>query len=386
MTVMFRCDPPRIGLTAHLDTHAASSMVGLNPGNLAFGYTTAMLLGFPRNTHFLAPVDKQEKIGVYACANLLGSHYDPSHFLDFINTTPDNWKMLLIGLGAQGPLDRLTDNPNDIHLSDTQIAWLNAVCSRSVEKIPNMAVRGNFTHGVLSKYGYGDKAIVTGCPSLMLSPDKNLGKKIQAKFNAIGSKPLLDGALGNPWDSKHATFEQHLLRLVIATGGVTHVQMDKRHMSLARFDQLNQEDLAELRYQLSPETNLSDIRDFGRRYLRVWWDAPSWMEHLRRVDFVFGSRIHGVTLALQSGTPAMCAVWDSRTLELCQAMGIPHVSLYDQPWINGKFSFDNIKEEFAKQFNGEIFDEHRKHRANQFLDIFTQNSVSIADHLRHIAS
>ncbi|ACE83117.1 polysaccharide pyruvyl transferase family protein [Cellvibrio japonicus] len=386
MTIMFRCDPPRIGLTAHLDTHAAASMVGLNPGNLAFGYATALLLGFPRNTHFLAPVDAQETIGVYACANLLGSHYDPSHFLNFVNTSPSSWKMLLIGLGAQGPLDRLTDNPNDLSLSDIQISWLNAVCSRSTNSAPNIAVRGGFSHGVLNKYGYGDRAVTTGCPSLLLSPDKNLGKKIVAKFNTIGSNPLLDGTLGNPWDLKHAPFEQHLLRLVIATGGVSHVQMDKRHMSLARFDQLSQEDLAELRFQLSPETSISGMRDFGRRHLRVWWDVPSWMEYLRRADFVFGSRIHGITLALQSGTPAMCAVWDSRTLELCRAMGIPHVSLYDQPWITGRFSFDDLREEFAKQFDGEGFDQNRKLRANQFLEIFTRNGVPVTDHLRNIAS
>lgn len=386
MSITFRCDPPRIGLTAHLSTDVAAKQVGYNPGNLAFGYATAMLLGFPNNTHFMGEIASTEKTGVYACANLLGNHYDPIIFTNFINTARDDWRMALIGLGAQGPLDRLADDANELTLNASQIEWLTAVTTKAQPGTPNIAVRGGFTYDVLKKYGFEKNAIVTGCPSLMLSPVKTLGHTIAKKFSTIGHAPLIDGALGNPWDPHHSAFEKNLLKLVIDSGGVSHVQMDNMHLALARYEKLSDIELRKLRAQLSPQTSLEDMRNFGRKHLRAWLDLPSWMEHLRRVDFVFGSRIHGITLALQSGTPALCAAWDSRTLELCRAMNIPHISIYDEPWISGNFSFENIKEAFAQQFNPAAFDALRKSRAQQFIDFFTANNVSYSRHLIDIAA
>jgi hypothetical protein len=383
---VFRCDPPILAQTAHLSTPILSALVGCNPGNLAFGYATALLLDFPENTTFFGAIGEQETTGIYACANLLGSHYEPRTFTEFLQQAPHNWRALLLGLGAQGPINSLCDDVENVVLTNDQLAWLAAVNARAHRGQPNIGVRGEFTYKLLQKYGHANNAIITGCPSFLLSPNKNLGRTIAAKFAAIGSKPLIDGTLGNPWDNTHRPFEQQLLRLVIQSGGVSHVQMENGHMALARFDEIAPDELALLRYQLSPETDLSDMRNFGRRHLRVWWDIPAWMEHLRRVDFVFGSRIHGITLALQSGTPAVCAVWDSRTLELCRAMNIPHISIYDDPWISGNFAFEHIKEAFAQQFNPTAFDTLRKNRAQQFIDLFTVNHVSYSQHLLDLAT
>lgn len=386
MTSILRCDPPRLGQTAYRATTELSSVVGLNPGNLAFAYATALLLDLPENTSFLGAVSEHETTGVYACANLLGAHYDPVVFTQFLQQAPPSWYALLLGLGAQGPMNSLCDKVDQITLTNNQLAWLDAVRARAQTGQPNIGVRGEFTYKLLQKYGYGANAIVTGCPSALLSPDKNLGSTIAAKFAAIDSNPLIDGTLGNPWDDSHRPFEQQLLRLVISSGGVSHVQMENSHMALARHDALPAEELAILRHQLSPETDLHAMPNFGRRHLRVWWDVPAWMEHLQRVDFVFGTRIHGVTLALQSGTPALCAVWDSRTLELCRSMNIPHLSLYDEPWYSGNFAFEHIREAFAQQFDPVAFDSLRKNRAQQFIDFFTANHVSYSQHLSHLAT
>ena len=58
---------------------------------------------------------------------------------------------------------------------------------------------------------------------------------------------------------------------------------------------------------------------------RVFFDVAEWMAHCREYDFVIGTRIHGTMVALQAGTPALCIVHDSRTLELCETMCVPHV-------------------------------------------------------------
>ena len=162
MSIIFRCDPPRLTQTAHLTTNTLSGLVGRNPGNLAFGYATALLLNTSESITFFEKIRENETIGVYACANLLGAHYDPSFFTNFLNQAPSNWRALLLGLGAQGPMNTLSDSVENISLNDKQLAWLDAVRERAPKGHPNIAVRGNFTYQLLQKYGYGNSAMVTG--------------------------------------------------------------------------------------------------------------------------------------------------------------------------------------------------------------------------------
>jgi len=44
---------------------------------------------------------------------------------------------------------------------------------------------------------------------------------------------------------------------------------------------------------------------------------------MRGFDFAVGARIHGVLLPIQAGVPGGVVAHDSRTLELCQTMGVP---------------------------------------------------------------
>jgi polysaccharide pyruvyl transferase WcaK-like protein len=50
-----------------------------------------------------------------------------------------------------------------------------------------------------------------------------------------------------------------------------------------------------------------------------------------KTDFMFGTRIHGTILGLCAGLPSMCIAFDSRTLELCEQMNIPHVNYMSEP-------------------------------------------------------
>jgi hypothetical protein len=44
---------------------------------------------------------------------------------------------------------------------------------------------------------------------------------------------------------------------------------------------------------------------------------------MRGFDIVVGARFHGIMLAIQAGTPGGVIAHDSRTLEMCQTMGVP---------------------------------------------------------------
>jgi hypothetical protein len=386
MSLIIRGEPSRFGLTAHLETSSLCNAVGRNPGNLAFSYATSLILQFPLHCNHTAPIQNGESIAVYTLANYLGSHYDPTTFSQFLDKAPKEWKMMAVGLGAQGPLDRLSFDLDDALIHKGHLDWLRLMMERSPTGGANVALRGEFTYQILEKYGLANGAVVTGCPSFMLSPLKDLGQRIFNKFTAIDKRPLIHGALGNPWNPVHRSFEQALLQLIVSTDGVAHVQMLEDHIALARGDTLSEATMRTLHKQLAPHLMIDDLRDFGRRYLRVWWDVPSWMEDLLRADFLFGSRIHGVMLALQAGTPAMCAIWDSRTHELCKTMGVPHVSIYDEPWASGNFNWNDIRTEFERQFDPSSFDRLRHQRAIQFRDLFINNGVKISPHLHNLAT
>jgi hypothetical protein len=386
LSIIIRGKPSRFGITSHLDTNLLCNKIGLNPGNLAFTYANALILGFPKQCDWLDPVETGESVGVYVVANELGQHFYPTDFCHFLENTPSEWGMIVIGLGAQGPLNRLSSNPDEVQIHEGHLDWLRLMIEKSPSSRPNIALRGEYTRQLLEKHSLADAAIVTGCPSFMLSPLKDLGQQIARRFEIIGDRPLIHGALGNPWCSSHQSFEQGLLRIVTSTGGVAHVQMINAHIALSRGDDLPEKTLEELRGQMVPHLMVDDVRDWGRRHLQAWWDAPAWMEYLRRADFLFGSRIHGVMMALQAGVPAMCAVHDSRTQELCEAMDVPNVSLYDEPWANGNFNWGNIRAAFERQFDPSTFDRLRHKRAAQFRDLFISHGVEVSPHLHNLAN
>ncbi|SEJ78638.1 Polysaccharide pyruvyl transferase [Sphingobium sp. AP50] len=384
--IVIRGEPSRLGITSHKSTQKLAQEVGINPGNLAFSYASALICGFPRNVTLIEAPSKDEKIGVFTLANYLGEHYNPSHFQAFLERAPDDWRAVVLGLGAQGLLDRLTLDPGDVTLSEGHLSWMRALRDRSGGRV-NVSVRGDLTYKLLDRYGLADNVVVTGCPSLMLSPARDLGHVVARKFAALGSDvPLLNGTLGNPWDPRSQPFEQALIRQVAASGGLMHVQMQLDHLRLARGDALDEQTMRMLNRQLMPHLSLEEFQRTGRRHFHVWWDVPAWMEHLTRADFVIGTRIHGTALALQAGTPALCVAWDSRTYELCRSMNIPYVSIYDEPWRSGQFDWALMRESFAAQFDADTFDRNRLHRAQQFVELLKSNEVPPSPHLVNLAT
>jgi len=66
---------------------------------------------------------------------------------------------------------------------------------------------------------------------------------------------------------------------------------------------------------------------FIRDSCKVFFDVFEWSEYIKRVDFSVGTRFHGNLIALLHGVPAVIIAHDSRTLEMCELMKIPHLSL-----------------------------------------------------------
>lgn len=369
---------PAINGSALLDTRTLCNHVGLNTGNLAFHAAI--------DSHFggnLAVVSWNKlsqhscgigSIGIVPAANQLNTHSNFGRLAEkFASLT---CKIVMVGLGAQS--DIVGEIPE---VSEGTIAWVRQIAEHhSVRGIPNISVRGPFSKQVLERYGLGDHAVILGCPSLFINPAADLGVRIAARVRPIKRIAV---AAGLPQRRHLSRIEQSLAQIVTATGGSYVGQHPLTMIQLTRGEaaDLAPEELRKHRNFICPEMESGEFIRWAERHGNVFFDIFSWMEHYRRFDFVIGSRIHGVMLALQAGVPGVCIVHDSRTLELCETMMVPYVLARD---VAAGITREQLPDLF--KFDAAAFDENRRVLAGRYLNFLSSNELEPADWLGKIAA
>ena len=349
-------------------TETLYGRVGQNTGNLAFHYAIDSHLGGNLETlnwgsstsHF----DSEKYVAVLPCANQLGSHTDFGGLAEIFEN--DTLPMVAIGLGAQS--SAINDIPV---LTAGTLRWVKSIIDRSPTNNPSISVRGEFTLEVLKNYGLSSHATVTGCPSLFLNPNPRLGKTISENFkfpNRIGVT-----AGHNLWT--HLTsIEETLFDLVVETRGIYIAQSALPMIKLARgeFDQVSLADQESCRAYINPNSSMKDFRKNIGLYGDVFFNIPAWIEKYKRYDFIIGTRIHGIILALQAGIPALCVVHDSRTLELCKTMMIPYIHASD--FKKGLKAKDLVD---MWCFDSMAFDRNRLELAKTYLNFLENNNLKV---------
>jgi len=318
---------PSIPDSPYLDTETLYNRVGHNTGNLAFHHAIDQLLG-PRLpvidwSSDVSLLPTAGHIGIIPCANQLGPHVDFGGLAGKFSALP--CPMVAIGLGAQAGTDgKIPEVP-----TGTQ-NWVRAIADQSMGSRPNIGVRGQFTRDVLAHHGLDDKVAVLGCPTLFINPDPQLGQKIAARFAAGAPRRIAVASGHQRW--KHLSrIEESLVQMVTATQGsyVGQSPLEMVQLTRGEAENLSLQDLIACRDYACPSMSEEEFIHWSRAHGQVFFDVPSWMEHYRRFDFIVGTRIHGIMLGLQAGIPSLCIAHDSRTLELCQTMKVPHVMARD---------------------------------------------------------
>lgn len=348
-----------------------------NLGNLAFNHAIDRQLGpgLPAVgwAEPVARVNAAGDVGVVPAANQLGRHVD---FGDLAKRFEEvDVPLVMIGLGAQSDF-RFT-LPD---VSPGTITWLHRVVERASGTNPNLAVRGEFTREVLNRHGLGDHAEVVGCPSLFINPAAALGRDIAARIGCpLGRVAVVAGH--QRWQHLSA-IEQSLGRVVSSTNG-SYIGQDPLEMVMLTRGEarhLSAQSLQACRDYVCPDMELKDFTRWSERYGQAFFDVVDWMEHYRRFDLVVGTRIHGVMLALQAGVPALCIAHDSRTLELCETMKVPHVLAQDH--LRG-FAEDQLWSLF--DFDGAEFDANRRRLCARYVAFLEGNGLRAADWVRQLA-
>lgn len=360
---------------AFLDTKALYNGVGHNTGNVAFAEAIFQHLGAKSDViGWHAPSDKIDAMGdiaVIPAANQFGAHANFGGLAKKFSELKS--KIVMIGLGAQTDLNgSVPDVPQGT------VDWIKAIAAHGKEGVPNIAVRGPVTKSILDHYGVGDCALVTGCPSLFMNPDPNLGQTIAKSIRPFNRIAVPSGH--QRW--KHlGKIEASLARMVTVTNGSYIGQSPEAMVRLCRGEAhlLSEGDLRDCRDYAAPEMTIDEFVRWSKVHGAIFFDVQSWMEHYRRYDFVVGARIHGVMLALQAGVPGLCIAHDSRTLELCQTMMVPYVSARE---VSGGISRDQLSKLF--RFDPVKFDENRNMLARRYVDFLVSNDLSPAAWLLHL--
>ncbi|UUX94128.1 polysaccharide pyruvyl transferase family protein [Aquabacterium sp. J223] len=368
---------PSLEAAPLLPTERALQLVGDNTGNLAFCYAISQHLGGDLRSilwHAEPPaVERLGDVGVLTLANQLGSHVDLGYLVDSFRRL--DVRLVGIGLGAQaGHAEENVDIPQGT------LDWIRAIQDHSPSESPNLAMRGEFSRRSLERYGLADKAVVTGCPTLFINPDPGLGRKIVDRWN--GKPELIAVTAGHQRWTHLSRLEASLVQMACSTGGDYICQSPLEMVRVGRGEagSLDHEVADACRQYAAPWMSDVEFSRWTQRHARSFFSAAFWMDHLRRFDFVVGTRIHGVMLALQVGVPAMCVAHDSRTLELCATMKVPHVEAKD---VSRGITRDMLSRLF--QFDADAFDKNRLTLAARYVRFLRSNGLEPATWLASIA-
>jgi hypothetical protein len=364
---------PSIADVFRKDTTTLFDETGGNTGNLAFRYGLASHTKNVLFSHWGAPVDEVRAaadILLLPLANQLGAHTDLGGLADRIEAF--GLPVVGIGLGAQAASAGV-----DVTLTVGTERWLRTMIAHAPSDHPNIGVRGAYTQAQIARLGLGDKVAVTGCPSNFINMHDDVVKTLAEGFAA--TPELVAVTAGIPHIPRLRGLEHELAQLVTDTGGAYIVQHGKEMLHLARneFDQLGAERLELCRDYIRPDLDLAAFRTWCRRYAYAFFDAPAWMDFLKRFDFVVGTRFHGAMLALQVGVPAAVIAHDSRTYEMCTTMGVPVRMDSD---IDGPLTRERLPELFP--FDPDAFMEKRRTLHSAYSQILRDAQIDTVDPLK----
>lgn len=352
---------PRIDSIFSKDTKTLFDEVGGNTGNMAFRYALASHVKNVRFSHWHAPVQELRNAAdviLLPLANQLGKHTDLESVAERIEAY--GLPVVGIGLGAQSASSEV-----DITLTPGTQRWLRALLEGAPSAYPNVGVRGRYTQAQIEKLGFKGRVAVTGCPSNFINTKDNIAEKIEKGFSRKPARIAVNA--GIPYIPALEKIEQQLARLVTNVGGVYIVQhgIEMVHLARNEFDLMGKEKLEICRKYIRPDLDTEQFCVWARTYACAFFDVPSWMDYLKRFDFVVGTRFHGAMLAIQAGIPAAVIAHDSRTFEMCETMGIP-VRFYKE--IDQEITQDNVLDLF--EFNKNSYQEKRHSLHKEYMAIF----------------
>lgn len=230
-----------------------------------------------------------------------------AHYLDLCESIPDI-PLYVFSLGCQNV--------------DTSIFEIHPLMKKEIARMLKRAkfvgLRGDYTKLVLHSNNLDiSNAAVVGCPSVQTRDiDSHL---IQSRFEALSQDSKISINIPNPGHCSPVIQKQMDVMSTFADSVI--VQDDQNVVHFARNLSYSIEDL-EKRYG---KKLLPGIIENQRNY-HHFSSSIEWIDYLSsHADICFGTRIHGTIAGILAGLPSLCLAIDSRTLELCRSLYVPHI-------------------------------------------------------------
>jgi Polysaccharide pyruvyl transferase len=264
--------------------------------------------------------NENSDIVVIAAANFLFRGFDFGGMAAFLEKI--DLPVVVAGLGAQA-----SSFEEEVEL----LPGTERLVSIIAERAKLIGVRGEFTRRVLEKRGIHHVQII-GCPSYYFG-----GRISQLTAHPLPERPSI--SINGSRDVIRHAFDPKLMREVlgrlvaeaVALDGTCVVQTELPEMRLASGVSSEEADKAakDVAAAFAGAADPEALESWARRAMRVYWSVPAWRDAMKTVDFSVGTRFHGNMVALQVGTPAVIVCHDTRTTEMSEFLGLPHVSLQE---------------------------------------------------------
>jgi hypothetical protein len=293
-------------------------LVGKNTGNLLFTNAVwSQIAGDNERVGFrFDPEDLNNRLDglIIPAANWLSPLVDFSELASLVAQL--KIPTFLIGLGAQD-----ADYSGDITVPEGTWRFVQAVSERSAA----ISVRGEYTKRLLSGRGINN-VIVTGCPSL--SHDFR-GFSTFDRAHVRFERGLLHStrfSAGHAPFARSPSVHRAIFQLAFNHNMDLLLQSEEEEMHLLTQPQSTEwldGNLKQLLQEIYKAPDWDRLEAYFRKHCQVFFDVEKWSKSLEQYDYVFGTRLHGTIMALNSGVPAFMLHHDSRTRELCEFAAIP---------------------------------------------------------------
>jgi hypothetical protein len=358
---------PLVSDVDQLKVDEVLTQTGLNTGNLLFFSAARRVVKHEKPSAGMSfspgQVREQHDGIVIPAANWLKPSSDFGGLADLIEKS--QLPCIILGLGAQA-----SDTSKLPDLKPGNIRFLKVLSERA----KSLSLRGAYTARVLEKYGVHNFN-VTGCPSLLWK----VGGPVTVNKNDRAVKAV--SLNGTRYDTKNvisAPDESSRVGMLIMRLGLARnfdyvAQAEELDMKVARGELRLQPGAPETDHLLAVygEQSVQRLETYLKQHLKIFGDISAWIEFLSRKEFVIGTRLHGVIAGLLAGVPSVLVTHDSRTSEMAEAAGIPHLSsssLQKRSDIDIQKIYDSV--EFY------TFNSKQQSYYSNFREFFEQNGVA----------
>ena len=364
------------GLVPHsfnINSEKAFKECGLNTGNLAFWFAMNQhISGHKEYFDWDVSPDYLKSnfdLIVFPAANQLNPAWDMQALADLFEKS--ELPLVICGLGVQS---------GSFHSKPEFKKGTRRFMDVVSERASRIGVRGQFTAEVLSDCGISNVEI-TGCPSNFISANPSLGKDNAAKMNKLYEikRLILNLDITEALTPVVRTcFNWSLGRKVnfVNQAPLSAVQLANNELEL-----LESKEITEIKDILSPGMSMATFESLVENSFSVYFDANEWMHQLQKFDLSVGTRMHGNMLAWQAGIPSILIPHDSRTLELSQTMGLPHLP-------SSKIRSDMTLEELIEvaRTDGREYDFKRQRLLGLYCSVLEQSGADLSPHLQCLRS